>query len=57
MEDGWSIRVMEGYEEGDPQEFLLKVKKSAPRGEHLLIFSGRDALGRLRSVPVTVAIQ
>jgi len=42
---------------GSSVEFILKIKKSAPRGEHLLIFSGRDALGRLRSVPVTVAIQ
>jgi hypothetical protein len=28
MDDGWSVRVMDGYEEGDPQEYLLKVKIS-----------------------------
>lgn len=27
-EQGWSIKEMEGYEEGDPPEFLLKVKIS-----------------------------
>lgn len=27
-EEGWSVREMEGYEEGDPPEFLLKVKIS-----------------------------
>lgn len=27
-EEGWTIREMEGYEEGDPPEFLLKVKIS-----------------------------
>jgi uncharacterized delta-60 repeat protein len=42
---------------GSSVEFLLKIKKSAPRGEHELIFTGRDALGRERSVPVTVAVQ
>lgn len=28
MAQGWNIREMEGYEEGDPPEFLLKVKIS-----------------------------
>lgn len=28
MADGWSIRTMDGYEEGDPPEYLLKVKIS-----------------------------
>jgi hypothetical protein len=28
QDDGWSIRKMEPYEEGDPPEFLLKVKIS-----------------------------
>lgn len=35
QEEGWNIRRMEGYEEGDPPEYLLKVKISykfeAPR--------------------------
>lgn len=35
MDEGWNIKVMDGYEEGDPQEYLLKVKISykyeAPR--------------------------
>lgn len=26
--DGWNIKVMDGYEEGDPPEHLLKVKIS-----------------------------
>ena len=42
---------------GSSVEFLLKIKKSAPRGEHQLIFTGRDALGRERSITVTVAVQ
>lgn len=28
MAEGWSIKVMEGREEGDPPEYLLKVKIS-----------------------------
>ena len=28
QEQGWSIRRIEGYEEGDPPEYLLKVKIS-----------------------------
>jgi hypothetical protein len=28
MEEGWNIREHEGYEEGDPPEFTLKVKIS-----------------------------
>lgn len=26
--EGWAVRTMDGYEEGDPQEHLLKVKIS-----------------------------
>lgn len=28
METGWNIKVMDGYEEGDPPEYLFKVKIS-----------------------------
>lgn len=28
QDEGWAIRRMEGYEEGDPPEYLLKVKIS-----------------------------
>ena len=35
MDEGWNIKEMDGYEEGDPPEYLLKVKISfkyeAPR--------------------------
>lgn len=28
LEEGWNVRKMDGYEEGDPPEYLLKVKIS-----------------------------
>jgi hypothetical protein len=28
QEEGWNIRMLEGYEEGDPPEYTLKVKIS-----------------------------
>jgi hypothetical protein len=28
LDDGWNVRSMPGYEEGDPEEHLLKVKIS-----------------------------
>ena len=42
---------------GSSVEFLLKIKKSAPRGDHLLTFIGRDDSGRERSVTVIIAIR
>jgi len=37
-EQGWSIREVPGYEEGDPPEFLLKVKISSRFFDELKIY-------------------
>ena len=42
---------------GSSVDFVFKIKKSAPRGDHELVFTGRDASGRVRSVSVFVTVE
>jgi uncharacterized delta-60 repeat protein len=42
---------------GGSADFKIKIKKSAPRGEHQLIFTGKDDSGRARNLLLTIVIR